>query len=97
VASIGLTSTTEANLSFNILSNLITLRCTGQPLTKIMTKIILSIVAVAFTLLYVFCAFVSWDLGVLAHTTEGCRIGFVLSGLFLSSIGTIIYSETQES
>jgi len=62
-----------------------------------MSKIIISIVAVSFTLLYILCAFVSWDLGVLAHTTEGCRVGFVFAGLFFSTIGACAYADSQES
>jgi hypothetical protein len=58
-------------------------------------KTILSIIALSFTSLYVFCAFINWDLGILAHTTVGCRIGYVFASLFFSTVGIIAYEESK--
>jgi hypothetical protein len=54
------------------------------------------IILIAYAILYVLCAFVSWDYAVLAHTTEGARVGFIFGGLLFSTIGACLYQTIQD-
>jgi len=47
---------------------------------------IIKIIIGSFIGLYAVCAFVSWDIAVLAHTTEGARLGYIFGSLFISTI-----------
>ena len=48
-------------------------------------KSFIKIIIGSFLGLYAICAFVSWDISVLAHTTEGARLGYIFGGMFISA------------
>ncbi len=49
-------------------------------------KSFIKIIIGSFLGLYAICAFVAWDIAVLANTTEGARLGYVFGGMFISTI-----------
>jgi hypothetical protein len=60
-------------------------------------KLFVKILLTSYALLYAVCAFVSWDVTVLAHTTEGCRLGYIFGGLFFASVGFFAYASINEN
>jgi hypothetical protein len=49
-------------------------------------KSFIKIIIGSFLGLYAVCAWVSWDIAVMAHTTEGARLGYIFGGMFISTI-----------
>jgi len=47
-------------------------------------KSFIKIIIGSFLGLYAICAFVSWDIAVLAHTTEGARLGYIFGSMLIS-------------
>jgi hypothetical protein len=60
-------------------------------------KLFIKILLTSYVLLYAVCAFVSWDVAVLAHTTEGCRLGYILGGTFFATVGFFAYASICEN
>jgi hypothetical protein len=60
-------------------------------------KPFVTILVASYAILFTICAFVCWDLAFLAHTTEGCRLGFVFGGGFFALVGAIGYFETADA
>lgn len=59
-------------------------------------KSFIKIIIGSFLGLYAFCAWVSWDIAVMAHTTEGARFGYVVGSLFISAIITIAIEQFKD-
>jgi hypothetical protein len=49
-------------------------------------KSFIKIIIGSFLGLYAVCAWVSWDIAVMAHTTEGARLGYIFGSMFISAI-----------
>ena len=45
--------------------------------------------------LYAICAFVSWDISVMAHATENGRVAYIIGGFFLSGVFSCMLASIQ--
>ncbi len=45
--------------------------------------------------LYAICAFVSWDIAVMAHATENGRVAYIIGGFFISGIISCMVAHIQ--